>query len=67
MAEHHLTAGVGYDVSQSLTVNLGGSYAPEVSLSGANAAFPAQGGQAIASYTTRMSQYTIDAGISWRL
>jgi hypothetical protein len=40
--------------------------APEVSLSGSNAAFPAQGGQAIASYTTTMSQWAIDAGITWR-
>lgn len=67
IAEHHLTAGVGYDFSPSFTLNIGGSYAPEVSLSGSNPSYPAQGGQAIASYTTRMSQWTIDAGMSWRL
>jgi long-chain fatty acid transport protein len=66
IAEHHFTAGLGYSVGDSLIVNLGGMYAPQASLTGANPTYPAQGGQAIAFYTTSMSQYQIDAGVSYR-
>jgi long-chain fatty acid transport protein len=66
IAEHHIQFGAGYDVLEKLTVNLAGTIAPKVTQSGANAAYPAQGGQAIASYTTQMSQYQIDGGIAWR-
>lgn len=66
IAEHHIQFGAGYDVLAQLTVNAAGTVAPKVTQSGANAAYPAKGGQAIASYTTQMSQYQIDAGIAWR-
>jgi len=65
-AEHHLTAGVGYAVNEKLAVNLGGMYAPQAKISGANAGFPAQGGQAIASYESKMSQWQADLGVAYR-
>ena len=58
--------GAGYDFGH-LTVNAGGTYSPKATLSGSNAAYPANGGQAIQSYTTSMSQFALDAGIIWRL
>jgi long-chain fatty acid transport protein len=67
IAEHHLTAGLGLDLTRALTLDVAAGYAPKVTIAGANAAYPAQGGQAIASYSTSMSQYTIDAGVTWRL
>jgi long-chain fatty acid transport protein len=66
VAEHHISAGVGYDIGK-VTLNAGGTYSPKASLSGANATYPAQGGQAIQSYTTTMSQVSVDVGISYRL
>lgn len=66
IAEHHVTAGVGYDATEKLTVNASGMYAPKATLSGANASYPAQGGQAIQTYTTEMSQYAVDLGVAYR-
>ena len=66
VAEHHLTAGAGYDFTDKLTVNAGGMYAPKATLNGANATYPSQGGQAIQSYTTAMSQYALDLGVGYR-
>ena len=66
LSEHHLSLGAGYDLGQ-FTVNLGGTYSPRSALSGSNATYPAQGGQAIASYTTGMSQLTLDLGLAYRL
>ncbi len=60
VAEHHVTAGVGYDVSRQLAINLTGMYAPKATISGGN---PLQG---ITSYTTEMSQYEIELGIACR-
>ncbi len=60
IAEHHITAGVGYGFA-NWTVNLTGMYVPESKLSGGNAAE-----QGIASYTTKMSQLEIDLGASYR-
>lgn len=60
IAEHHLTAGVGYAFTDALAANLGGMYAPKAKLSGSNP------GQGLASYQTSMSQYSIDAGVSYR-
>jgi long-chain fatty acid transport protein len=73
VVEHHFTAGVGVDMSQNFTINVAGMYAPKTSITGANAN-PPQGtpgyngpfGQGIASYTTSMSQYGVDLGISYR-
>jgi long-chain fatty acid transport protein len=66
IAEHHITAGAGYDVLDRLTVNVAALVSPTATLSGSNPAYPAQGGQAIASYTTQMSQWSVDVGASWR-
>lgn len=60
IAEHHVTAGVGYDFSPAFAANIGGMYAPKAKLSGANM------NQGLASYETSMSQYSIDAGVSYR-
>ncbi len=65
VAEHHFTAGLGWDVG-AWGVNVGGTYAPRATLKGSNGAYPAMGGQAIASYETRMSQYAVDLGVSYR-
>ncbi len=66
VSEHHFTLGAGYDFGR-LTVNAGGMYSPKATLSGSNADYPAAGGQAIQSYTTSMSQFAIDAGVTWRM
>ena len=61
IAEQHFTAGIGVLLAEKLTLNIGGMYSPEATLKGANAA-----GQFIASYETRMSQYSIDMGIAYQ-
>lgn len=66
VSEHHISIGAGYDFGR-FTVDAGGTYSPKATLSGANAAYPAEGGQAIQSYTTSMSQVAIDAGVTFRL
>ncbi len=66
VAEHHLSAGLGYDYGR-VTLNAGGTWSPRATLSGSNAKYPAQGGQAIQSYTTSMSQVSVDLGVSYRL
>jgi len=66
IAEHHISAGASYDVNKALAVAVGVTYSPKATLKGNNALYPAQGGQAIASYTTNMSQYAIDAGVSYK-
>jgi long-chain fatty acid transport protein len=70
--EHHITAGVGIAASEGLTINLGGMYAPTSSISGSNPTPPFMGsnpppyGQGIASFSTRMYQWEVDAGIAYR-
>jgi long-chain fatty acid transport protein len=73
VSEHHFMAGLGIDLSQSFTINVGGMYAPKTSISGANAnpppgtpGYSGPFGQGIASYTTSMSQYGVDLGIAHR-
>jgi long-chain fatty acid transport protein len=69
VAEHHVTAGVGYDVSRQLAINLTGMYALNAKISGANPSPPPPlggTGQGITSYTTEMSQYEIELGIAYR-
>lgn len=66
VSEHHLSAGLGYDIG-SFTVNASGMWSPRTTLSGANATYPAQGGQAIQAYSTSMSQYSLGLGVSYRL
>ena len=59
VSEHHITAGLGINVTPRFTINLGGMYSPTAKLSGSN---PAQN---ITSYETKMSQYSLDAGIAY--
>ncbi|HEY6002337.1 MAG TPA: outer membrane protein transport protein [Anaeromyxobacter sp.] len=60
VAEHHFTLGAGYAVADKLTVQVTGMYSPEAKISGSN------DGQAIAAYSTTMSQFQIDVGGSYR-
>lgn len=59
LVEHHFTAGLGYSPMKNLWVNLGGVYAPTVSISGSNQA------QAIGDYETSLSEYSIDLGFCY--
>ncbi len=61
VAEHHITAGAGYRVSERLAFNIAGMYAPEAKLSGSNVAE-----QGIQAYSTKMSQFQIDVGAAYR-
>lgn len=71
LAENHVTAGVGFDIGKKVVVNVGGMYAPKVTVTGANAALPygfdptnpGPYGQGIQAYSTSMSQYSLDAGV----
>jgi long-chain fatty acid transport protein len=66
VVEHHITAGVGYAVSDKLAINVAGMFAPRTKLTGANGNPPQAGGQGIASYETSMSQFSIDVGVAWQ-
>jgi long-chain fatty acid transport protein len=59
VAEHHVTAGLGFDVTPRFAINLAGMYVPEAKLSGSNPQ------QLIASYQTSMSQYAIDMAVAY--
>jgi long-chain fatty acid transport protein len=61
VAEHHITAGFGLDVSDRFSVALAGMYVPESKVTGSN---PAQ--QMIASYQASMSQFAVDASVGYR-
>ena len=61
VAESHVTAGLGWDATETLAINVGGMYSPKTTVSGAN---PAE--QGLASYSTSMSQYSIDLGLGWK-
>ncbi len=61
IAEQHFTAGIGVRLAEKFVLNIGGMYSPEATLSGANAA-----NQGIASYETKMSQYSFDMGIAYQ-
>jgi long-chain fatty acid transport protein len=61
VAEHHVTAGVGYAVSEKLVINVAGMFSPETKLSGANL-----NEQGISAYQTSMSQFSIDVGVAWQ-
>jgi len=65
ISEQHFTAGVGLNLTKNLTLNIGGMYSPEAKLTGSNAAYPPAGGQAISSYETKMSQYSLDMGLAY--
>lgn len=59
VAEYHYTAGFGIAFNNNLTLNIGGMYAPEASIKGGNTS------QYIASYETKMSQYSFDIGLAY--
>jgi long-chain fatty acid transport protein len=73
VAESHITLGAGFNLGKHVAINLGAMIAPTVSISGSNP-LPPQGtpnypgpyGQGIASYTTSMSQYGLDAGVAYK-
>lgn len=60
LVEHHFTAGVGFSPMQDLWINLGGVYAPKVTIDGANM------NQAITDYSSSCQEYSIDLGVSYR-
>ena len=66
VAETHVTAGLGWDVMDSLAVNVAGMYAGKASIKGANAAYPNTGGQGLTSYETSMTQWSVDLGVGWK-
>lgn len=73
IAESHITAGLGIGLSPKFTINIGGMYAPQVTVTGANAnpplgtpGYTGPYGQGIASYSTSMSQFSLDGGIAYR-
>ncbi len=59
VAEYHYTAGIGIAFNNNLVLNIGGMYSPETTLKGSNVL------QYIASYETKMSQYSLDMGIAY--
>jgi len=61
IAEHHITGGVGLDLTDHFGLNLAFMYVPQATLSGSN---PQQ--QYIASYETKMSQVALDAALAYR-
>ncbi len=68
VAEHHVTAGVGFDFGR-WTLTASGMYAFNASIRGSNAAMPSadgSGGQGISTYSTQMSQLEVAAGASYR-
>ncbi len=66
VAEHHFTAGAGWSMNEKVTLQVTGMYSPEAKITGSNPDAPQNGGQMIASYTTKMSQFQIDLGGSYR-
>jgi long-chain fatty acid transport protein len=73
LAETHITFGAGFNVGKHVAVNLGAMIAPSVSISGSNPlppqgtpGYPGPYGQGIASYTTSMSQFGLDAGVAYK-
>lgn len=61
LVETHFTAGLGWAITDHVELNIGGMYAPRVSISGANMAE-----QAIGSYETSLQEYSIDAGLTYK-
>ena len=74
VAESHITLGAGFNLGKHVVVNVGGMIAPSVSISGSNAnpppgmipGYTGPFGQGIASYTTSMSQFSLDGGIAYK-
>jgi len=71
VAETHFTAGLGWDVTPGITVNVAGMYAGKVTVKGANPLPPNQpppnpSGQGLTAYETSMSQWSADLGVGWK-
>jgi long-chain fatty acid transport protein len=69
VAEHHITFGAGVKLGERFEINLGAMISPRANISGSNQDFPPPygNGQAIASYKTGMSQYSLELGIAYML
>jgi long-chain fatty acid transport protein len=59
IAEHHLTAGIGHEITKKASINAAFGWSPTKTLNGSN---PNQG---IASYQAKMSQLSFDAGFAY--
>jgi long-chain fatty acid transport protein len=59
IAESHFQAGLGWAVSDTVAINLAGTYSPKSTQTGSDQA------NGILGYTTSMSQYAIDLGVGW--
>jgi len=59
IAEHHLTAGIGHEITKKASINAAFGWSPTKTLTGSN---PNQG---IASYQAKMSQLSFDAGFAY--
>ena len=67
VAESHITAGLGWDITPAWGLQVGAMYSPEATIKGSNPVSPLAGGQGIGAYQTSMSQYSIDLGVSWKI
>ncbi len=61
VAEQHYTLGVGVNLGEKFALNIGGMYSPEATIKGSNP------NQLITSYETKMSQYSIDVGLAYKI
>ena len=61
IAEHHVTGGFGLNLSDKFAMNFAAMYVPTATLTGSN-----PNPQMIASYTTTMSQFAIDANVAYQ-
>jgi long-chain fatty acid transport protein len=59
VSEHHITAGIGINMGQHFTLNLGGLYSPTAKITGSNTT------QFISTYEAKMSQFSIDMGLTY--
>ncbi len=67
VAESHITAGLGWDITPAWGLQVGGMYSPKATVTGSNPVSPLAGGQGIGAYESAMSQYSIDLGVSWKI
>jgi long-chain fatty acid transport protein len=60
VVEHHITAGISYNINENHTVHFGGFFAPSASVSGTNPLDPAQ------EIELKMHQFEFVVGWAWR-
>jgi long-chain fatty acid transport protein len=60
--EHHITAGIGYDVTDKFVVNLGFMYAFDNTITATGTNLAAQP----TTLKSRLSETGVDLGLSWR-